>query len=173
MIKITKLSIFDFDGTLVNTPLPDTGRQEYHDKTGTPWPHEGWWGRHESLDMQVFDMTTLEEVILDYEKATAEPTTAVVLLTGRMIKLSDHVKVILDAKGLKFDEYHYNQGGATEHAKMKSMEKLLEKYKDVTEMELWDDRLAHIPIFEEFLQKQVDAGRITSFKINVVNGSHH
>lgn len=173
MTKITKLSIFDFDGTLVNTPLPDTGRQEYHDKTGKPWPHEGWWGRHESLDMEVFDMPTLEEVISDYEKATAEESTAVVLLTGRMIKLSEHVKVILDAKGLTFDEYHYNRGGATEFAKMKSMEKLLEKYKDVTEMELWDDRLPHIPIFEAFLQKQVDDGRITSFKINVVNGTHH
>jgi len=171
--KITKLAIFDFDGTLISTPLPETGRQEYHDKTGKAWPHEGWWGRHESLDMEVFDMPTLEEVIADYEKATAEESTAVVLLTGRMIKLSEHVKVILDAKGLTFDEYHYNRGGATEMAKMKSMEKLLEKYKDVTEMELWDDRLPHIPIFEAFLQKQVDEGRITSFKINVVNGSHH
>lgn len=166
--KITKLAVFDFDGTLVSTPLPDTGRQEYHNKTGKPWPHEGWWGRHESLDMEVFDMPTLEEVIADYEKATAEESTAVVLLTGRMIKLSEHVKVILDAKGLTFDEYHYNRGGATEMAKMKSMEKLLEKYKDVTEMEQWDDRLTHIPIFEEWGRKQCDSGRLKSYKINVV-----
>jgi FMN phosphatase YigB (HAD superfamily) len=171
--KITKLSIFDFDGTLVNTPLPDTGKQQYHDKTGKVWPHEGWWGRHESLDLNVFEMPTLEEVIVDYEKAKTEDSTAVILLTGRMIKLSDHVKVILDAKGLKFDEYHFNRGGATEDAKKKSMERLLEKYNDVTEMELWDDRLAHIPIFEDFLQKLVEGGRITNFKINVVNGSHH
>ena len=34
MTKITKLAIFDFDGTLVDTPLPDTGRQQYQDKTG-------------------------------------------------------------------------------------------------------------------------------------------
>ncbi len=39
MEKITKLSIFDFDGTLIMSPLPDTGKIEYEKKTGHPWPH--------------------------------------------------------------------------------------------------------------------------------------
>lgn len=177
MKKIIKLAIFDFDGTLINTPLPDTGRQEYHDKTGNPWPHEGWWGRHESLDMEVFDMPTLEEVITAYEKETLDENAAVILLTGRMIKLSEHVKIILDAKQLKFDDYHFNRGGATEDAKVKSMEKLLEKYKDVIEMELWDDRDAHIPIFQKYGDSLIASGRLEKFKINHVvvdgrDGSH-
>ena len=168
MKKITKLAIFDFDGTLVNTPLPDTGKIQYEEKTGKVWPHIGWWGKHESLDMEIFDISTIEDVISDYEKEFADDNTAVVLLTGRMVGLTPHVMGILEAKNLKFDDYHLNRGGATEIAKIKSMEKLLEKYTDVSEMELWDDRLAHVPIFQEFGDKLIGDGRISKFKINVV-----
>ena len=168
MKKITRLAIFDFDGTLIDTPLPEVGKVTYQEKTGNPWPHEGWWGRHESLDLEIFDMPTVDTVIADYEKQMAAEDTACVLLTGRMVKLTSHVMAILKAKNLPFDEYHLNRGGATEMAKMKSMEKLLEKYTDATEIEQWDDRLSHIPIFQEWGDKQVASGRLLKYKINVV-----
>jgi hypothetical protein len=50
---ITRIAVFDFDGTLSDTPMPDTGRIEYEKITGSPWPHKGWWGRPETLDMDV------------------------------------------------------------------------------------------------------------------------
>lgn len=174
--KITKLAIFDFDGTLIDTPLPEVGKVIYQEKTGKPWPHEGWWGKSDSLDMEIFEMATVADVITDYEKEYADENTAVILLTGRMVKLTEHVMAILKAKELVFDDYHLNRGGATEVAKIKSMEKLLIKYPDVTEMELWDDRLLHVPIFQEFGDKLIADGRITHFKINVVptaDGGRH
>jgi len=173
MKKITKLAIFDFDGTLIDTPLPEVGKDQYLEKTGKPWPHEGWWGRHESLDMEVFEMPTVESVITDYEKETADENTAVVLLTGRMVKLTDHVMAILKAKDLTFDDYHLNRGGETSQAKIKSMEKLLVKYTDATEITMWDDRLEHIPIFEAWGETQLKSGRLTHFKINVVPAGRH
>ena len=171
--KITKAAIFDFDGTIVDTPLPDSGRKEYQAKTGKPWPHEGWWSKPESLDMNVFDMPVYDEVINAHAKELSSPDTVVIMLTGRMTKLAQHVEAVLASKGLKFDEYHYNRGGETGEAKMKTISKLLEKYTDVTYIEMWDDRLEHIPRFEAFLGKLVDEGRLTGFKVNVVNGSHH
>jgi len=168
MKKIIKLAIFDFDGTLINTPLPDEAKKIWLEKTGNPWPHEGYWGRHESLDMEIFEMPTVESVITDYEKEIADENTAVVLLTGRMVKLTDHVMAILKAKKLTFDDYHLNRGGETSQAKIKSMEKLLVKYTNATEITMWDDRISHIPIFQEFGDKLVASGRLTSFKINLV-----
>jgi hypothetical protein len=47
--SIDVLQIFDFDATLFDTPLPETGTIEYEEKTGMSWPHTGWWGRAESL----------------------------------------------------------------------------------------------------------------------------
>lgn len=175
--KITKLSIFDFDGTLIETPLPDVGKILYQEKTGKVWPHEGWWGRRESLDMAIFDMKVIPSVKASYHEEKAKDETLMVMLTGRIknhkIDLTPEVKAILDSHGFEFDEYLLNRGGSTDSAKIKSMEKLLEQHKDIDFIELWDDRLEHIPIFEAWGAKQLESGRLTHFKINVVPAGRH
>ena len=169
----TKLSIFDFDGTLIDTPMPDTGRLQYKQKTGNVWPYEGWWGRHESLDMDVFDIETIKDVENDYNKEKANPEVIAVMLTGRLIKLKDSVRKILDSKGFEFDEYCYNRGGSTDVEKMRTMEVLLEKYPNVIELEMWDDRLEHIPTFENWGKNQCLNGRLKGFSINFVPANRH
>lgn len=169
----TKLSIFDFDGTLVDTPLPEFGKKHYKEQTGKDWPFQGWWGRPLSLDRKIFDMPSVPMVIDAYDIEKQDPSTVMVMLTGRMVLLTIDVKEILDSKDLKFDEYHFNKGGATEVAKMKTIESLLHKYPHVTEIELWDDRLEHIPVFQAFGDKLVESGRIKTFKINVVPADRH
>jgi hypothetical protein len=173
MKNITKLSVFDFDGTLVDTPLPEFGKKEYQEKTGKTWPFPGWWGQPLSLDMDIFDMPTVPMVTSAYKKEKINPDTCMVMLTGRMVKLGDLVKKILDAKGLRFDEYHFNRGGSTETAKMKTMESLLEKYANVDELEMWDDRLEHIPIFQAWGDDKVESGTLNDFNINVVPSTRH
>ncbi len=173
MKEITKLSVFDFDGTLVDTPLPEFGKKEYQEKTGKTWPFPGWWGQPLSLNMDIFEMPTVPMVISAYKKEKINPETCMVMLTGRMVKLGDLVKKILDAKGLRFDEYHFNRGGSTETAKIKTMESLLGKYTDATELEMWDDRLEHIPIFQAWGDNLVKSGRLKKFNINVVPADRH
>ena len=173
MENITKLSIFDFDGTLIDSPLPDYGKQEYLEKTGSEWPFSGWWGRELSLDQSIFDIQPIPMVISDYNKEKANPNTCTVMLTGRMVKLADAVKKILDSFNLKFDEYHYNRGGSTDVAKMKTMEQLLNKYQTVTSLEMWDDRLEHIPVFQAWGDNLIKSGRLKDFNINVVPTNRH
>ena len=172
MEKITKLAIFDFDGTLVNTPLPDKGRIEYEKKTGQPWPHKGWWGQPDSLDTKVFDMPVIDSVISDYKTEKTNPNTLTILLTGRIKKLSTYVEKVLKEKGLSFDEYHYNNGGSTDAFKVKILDDLIRKYPDV-EVEMWEDRLEHVPIFEQWGKEKALSGEIKDFKINVVFTGHH
>lgn len=166
--KYKKLAIFDLDGTLISTPLPEDGKKIWLEQTGTPWPHEGWWGKKESLDMDIFEMETIKEVIDDYEKHKQIPDVCMVLLTGRMSKLGDLVREIVRAKGLEFHEYHFNNGGSTEQSKIRTMDELLFKYPEVEEVFCWDDRLAHIPIFEAWGKEQCLSGRLKDFKITVV-----
>jgi hypothetical protein len=173
MKNITKISVFDFDGTLVDTPLPEFGKKEYKEKTGEDWPFPGWWGKALSLDMSIFDMPLIKSVISDYQKEKTNPNTCVVMLTGRMVKLGDSVKKILDANNLKFDEYHFNKGGSTDVAKIKTMESLLEKYPNVKELEMWDDRESHFDIFRNWGNELVKTGRLNDFNINVVPANRH
>jgi hypothetical protein len=171
--KITKIAVFDFDGTLVNTPLPDEGKIAYKAKTGKPWPFEGWWSKALSLDMTIFDMPLIKSVIESYKNEKTDTSTVTVMMTGRMIKLSNEVEAVLSAKGLSFDKYIYNTGGSTIDSKIKSLDKLLVEYPNVKELEMWDDRNSHIPSFQQFGDKLMSSGRIINFKINHVISSHH
>jgi hypothetical protein len=173
MKKYTKLTIWDFDGTLVDTPLPEEGKKIYKEKTGKDWPHAGWWGQPMSLDMSVFDIPTINSVIGDYKKETTNPDTMIVMVTGRMVKLTDLVKEILNRHGLKFHEYHFNRGGSTESAKKKTFDQILSQNPSIKEVEQWDDREEHIPIFQAWGDEQVESGRLNKFNINVVPSTRH
>ena len=37
-----ELLVYDFDGTLANTPTPREGKIMYENKIGQAWPHVGW-----------------------------------------------------------------------------------------------------------------------------------
>jgi len=173
MKNFTKLTIWDFDGTLVDTPLPEEGKKTYKEKTGKDWPHAGWWGQPMSLDMQVFEMPTITNVINDYKKEIQNSDTMIVMVTGRMVKLTDLVKEILNRHGLKFHEYHFNRGGSTESAKKKTFDQILSQHPSIKEVELWDDREEHIPIFQAWGDEHVASGRLDKFNINVVPSVRH
>jgi hypothetical protein len=97
----------------------------------------------------------------------------VVMVTGRMVKLADMVKNILSTLGLKFHEYHFNRGGSTDSAKKKTFDQILSQHPSIKEVELWDDREEHIPIFQAWGDEQVESGRLNKFNINVVPSTRH
>lgn len=169
----TRLVVMDFDGTLVNTPLPDDENKAiWKEKTGKDW--EGsWFSNPNSLNMDIFDMPVIPSVISDYRRHAADPSSLVIMLTGRIPSIAKYVKNILDAKGLKFDDYLFNDGGATEDNKIKHMEMILKYNPNIREIFMWDDRDLHIPIFEAWGKSMVDMGYIDKFNITHVPGFRH
>ena len=95
MKHITKISIFDFDGTLVDSPKPEGGIQLWEKVNGCEYPFKTWWDRLESLDQKVFDIDTIESTIDDYNDEYRDEETLVIMLTGRTSKFRDIVKNIL------------------------------------------------------------------------------
>ena len=172
-LSITKICVWDFDGTLMNSPLPTTGKDIYKEKTGQPWPHKGWWSKPETLDPTIFDIPVIEPVIKAYEHEKTNPNTLIVMLTGRIQRLSSHVESLLKSKGLTFDKYLYNMGGQTIDSKLNSLDKLLIDYPNVKTIEGWDDRNEHVPAFEAWGAKQKESGRLVDFKMNLVPSGHH
>lgn len=165
--NITRIAVFDFDGTLVNSPLPEEGKVEYQEKTGEKWPYSGWWGRPESLDVEIFDIIPISSVLSDYKKERSNPSTLVIMLTGRIKKLSPHVENILSIYGFKFDEYHYNNGGSTLTYKINTLNDVLSQHPNVKSIAMWDDRLEHIEPFKVWgsTLKDID------FEITAVDGN--
>ena len=167
--KIIRLAVFDLDGTLLDTPLPTTENKAlYEQKTGAKWPHKGWWSRPETLDQAIFEIPLISSVIADYEKEKAREDTMVIMLTGRISRLSSHVKTVLESKGLTFDGHFFNSGGSTLDFKMYTVGRILKEHPSIKELHLFDDRDEHIPIFEKFGKDLIKAKTLTNFKITHV-----
>ena len=101
------LHVFDFDSTLVETQLPERGAQEWLRATGTPWPHNGWWGRPESLSPLL--PTRPGPALAAYHAAVADASAVVTMLTGRRAHLADAVRACLALHGVSaLHSQHYN-----------------------------------------------------------------
>ncbi len=160
MNDIKKISIFDFDGTLVDSPKPEDGMPMWEEVNGYEYPFKTWWDRVESLDQEVFDIDTIESTIDDYNEEYENEDTLVIMLTGRLSKFRDTVKKILYSKGLVFDEYHFKDIDNTLSSKVNKIEELLHRYPNVEEIEMWEDRKHHAKAFEMW-------GKTNGIPINV------
>jgi hypothetical protein len=161
---------FDFDDTLCMTPNPLEGRQIWLDKFKFEFPAKtkeqeienrkkrltGWWGREESLDLDVFEIPKNEWVYKKYLEATSKDESYIILATGRLEKAFNmrvRVETILQKHNLSFDEIHLNWGMDTFKFKCSLFEQLIRKIKP-TEFIMYDDRESHLPKFENWAKEQ-------------------
>lgn len=171
--KKTRLVVMDFDGTLVNTPIPDDENKAiWKEKTGEDWKG-GWFSNPDSLNMDVFDIDTIPSVISDYKKDVVDPNNLMVMITGRIPSVAKHVKAILNSKGLKFDDYLFNEGGDTDKEKIRHMEMILKYNPNIRDVEMFDDRDPHIEIFKKWGRDMIDKGYLDNFHINHIPGFRH
>lgn len=151
--NITKISIFDFDGTLANTPDKEEGIAKWEESTGQKYPHPSWFSKRESLDTNIFEIKLNQSTVMDYVVEHNDPNTLTIMLTGRMPVQKDQVEYILNSRGVIFDEYHYKERGGTLDSKINTIKSLLKKYPNVNEIEMWEDRLNHADYFEMWGKK--------------------
>lgn len=148
-----KLVSFDFDGTLFFTPEPNQGKIIYKNVTSLDWPYQGWWGRAESLNLDIFPIPVNPYVYRDYLNYMSDDDAYVILATGRLVKLRREVDKVLMSHNLSFDEVHLNPGGETFKFKAKLYEDLIRKVKpDVFIM--YDDRHDHLSEFGHWAKLQ-------------------
>lgn len=166
--QITTLSVMDFDGTTMDTLTPERAKPIYKEKTGEDWPFKGWWGRPESLNMDIFDFEAKPEVKSDYQTEAANNNTMLISLTGRRKKLGNQVEAILNANGYKFDKYLYNYGSDTLSNKIEQMTNLLKEFPNIRVINMWDDRLSHFEDFNKWGNDLVKSGRLDSFNLTEV-----
>ena len=104
-----KIHVFDFDGTLVNTPGREEAERLYLAVTGVPWPHIGFYGRPESLVPPVFPEVPDESfAVQEVAKiCRAGECDLSILMTGRPYKLRKRVLAICEALDLKFHESYF------------------------------------------------------------------
>lgn len=150
---INKISVFDFDQTLFNSPQKPEG-----------WKG-GWWGKDHSLlppflprDLKEARHLLNEKVVTEYLKSKACKNTHTVMMTGRHWGLHKHVMNIMHAFDLcetvnvreDSDHYIFISGGNTLEGKLARITELFKKFDQVDFIEMWEDRPEHIKVFREY-----------------------
>lgn len=143
-----KIVFLDFDSTLIDSPLPDTGKEIWKQKTGTDYPHEGWWGKGDSLNLDVFEIKPIVDVLKRIEDLHESVLT--VLLTNRVNKVENEVNAVLRHNGIQLDYITFKVGRDN---KGQRIAKFLDTFTEVTEVEFYDDTEDHFTD-AEFLKEQ-------------------
>ena len=140
--KITDLYLFDFDGTLFDSPEPKEGKALYKACTGNEWPHKGWWSCPESL------LPPLEVLpgpaVADFRSHVGRARSITIILTSRIQRTVLPLKAILGHASIYPDRLILkpdNSKGVASHIfKGNVVRDLLKEFPDVTKIKFWDDK---------------------------------
>ncbi len=164
--KITELYVFDFDGTLFETPDRLPGLQLYEKITGHKWPHKGWFGVPESL------LPPLKikpgPALADYRRHFGRAGSYTVILTARIERTESAVRRVLDNYQVCPDEIilkGQNISGKNPVFKVQIVSELQKKFPDLTTVKFWDDRIDNLEAMDAF-------SKTGSVKFEVINATH-
>lgn len=160
------LTFFDCDGTLIHTALPEPGKElwsKYHNK---PYPHKGWWGREESLDMNVFPNHYNPPVYAEYKRMYNDPMYLTFVLTSREPKLQSHLENIFAKHDIVVEKLMCKRGNYTKGQRIEhTIKEYSEKY-NIVEVILFDDRHKEHATVEVYRQQWEQQGiKLTLIKI--------
>jgi len=143
---IKRLFAFDFDKTLMQTPEPEEGKVIWKEKTGTEYPHIGWWSKPESLDLNVFNIKPFPNVLNVLKKEMSNPYSYVIVLTSRLEKLRSSVHSVLDANWI---DVHKLDMANDKRTKGDKILEYINEFPSLEEINVYDDREKDIASYKE------------------------
>lgn len=138
-----RLAVFDFDGTLIDSPEKAKGMLQWSGHYGKPYPYQGWWGRKESLDTEVFDIKPFPNVLAQLDKEKATPDTEVIILTSRREKLRPEIQKIMDINDIVVDDVILKRGAEG-------------KGDVILRIQNYNDDLKEIVVYDDFMDKNAE-----------------
>lgn len=142
---ITRLQIYDFDGSLINSVSPEEGKPMWEKYYNTPFKYQGWWGRPESLDLDVFDIKPFPKVLNILNKDVLTHDTYVIVLTSRQEKLRPLIQKVLDVNNIHVDKLDMQSDKKTKGQKILDY---VSEFPDLKEINAYDDRDSDIISYE-------------------------
>lgn len=158
-----RLVVFDFDGTLIDSPEPEQGKVLWSEKTGKPYPYQGWWGRPESLDLSIFDIKPFLSILKQLKKEIVTPNTYVLVLTSRMEKLRPQVQAVLDANNIVVDKLDMKRAEGDKGVKVM---RYIQQMPDLKVVNVYEDRDTDIEAYER-IRNQIPKG--VEFNVYIAN----
>ncbi len=160
------LNVFDFDGTLINTP-DKNGKKEWENFYGKKFPYFGWWSKPESLDLKVFNPRAFSEIKNLVNKSKRTKNTITIILSARMEKLRPYIQEILKKNQINYDFLILKDDSWS--SKGEFLLKLIYKYHPFV-INVFDDRQKELDLFNAIIPKIPNYMRYNIFV--VTNGKY-
>ncbi|KAJ3026694.1 UNVERIFIED_CONTAM: hypothetical protein HDU68_005234 [Siphonaria sp. JEL0065] len=178
--KLERLAVFDFDSTLFRSPLPSPSLWA-PELRGSVNSDCGWFVEPRTLSPPYVPPTPgadwWDAAVVDQVRRQRESGALVVLLTGRRHDLfAARVADLCASANLLFDLRFLKEPAnpdasvvydTTLDYKWAVITKLLDAFKDIRHVEIWDDRIKHLDIVAKKAAPLKLSGRLDSFE------SHH
>lgn len=155
----TKLSVFDFDGTLFKSPDKPDGYKG------------NWWIEEKSLNPPAVpkkpdDSFWNMEVVNKALEEIQNPKNCVILMTGRVDQFfTDRINELIKQKGLNFKHVWLNQfGRSTGEFKVEKIKTVLRDNLSIKEIEIWEDEQDKVELYTDTF------GKDYKFNINKLKG---
>lgn len=151
--QLKRLVVFDMDSTLVSSPMPDFGREEWKEKTGEEFPSKrAWWSMPQSLDTDVFDIKAIAPVFNQMRDEQRRSDTMVVVMTNRLDTLEKEVRRVM-----KLNRINPDQLSMAEYAMQNKGERILQILQDnpsIRYVAFYDDQEKNIMDVRTALKKR-------------------
>ena len=147
---IKRLIAIDFDGTLIDSPMPDEGKRRWKSVKGKDYEHKGWWGRPESLDSEVFNIKAFPTIKNIVKKESRSKETYVIILTSRMEKLRPQLEKILKDNDIDVDKVDMKRSERTKGSKIL---RYVDQFPDLEEIDVYDDKDSELDSYKEIEDK--------------------
>jgi len=170
MNHIKKIAFYDHDGTLMDIPMPDTGRIIWKQRTGNDYPHTGWWGQPDSLNQEIFDIKPFPQINQMLNKDNADSSTYTVLLTNRIPRIEPIVMSLLQSFNIKFDEYSFKTDNRN---KKERIVDIIKKFPSIEEITVYDDQNDQIEVLRSLKNEigeliKVEVYQVTEGRLRLV-----
>lgn len=133
---MNKLAVFDFDGTLFDTLDEKNGKLQWLLKTGSNYPHVGWWSKPESLNSDILPIKPYNNILSLLNKYNNDGDYYVIILTNRIEKLRPQVEEILNKFNVSVDKVILKEGDRTKGDVILS---ILNEIKSINYIVVYDD----------------------------------
>ena len=180
----SELNIFDFDGTLFRSPVPQplfwaSDAQDLlmrsRERGGLGW-FEHPYSLGDSFGIALGDPSMFNSSVVEAARSSWRTGGRTVLLTGRGMLAAPRVRELLDGGSLSFHEYVYktNTSLKTSAHKLAALRDLLNAHPQLTRVNIWEDQSYLAAEITKELQEHKRRGRLLSYNVfNVVGGSSH
>lgn len=155
-MKTIELAFWDFDGTLFDSPLPETGKLQWEYIYKQPYPYQGWWGRAESLDSELNIKPNSE--VLEMFNLLQQPHIQHRILTSRLSKFRPRIQELCDEFNIKVEEIMCKTDLNKGKRIVEKVKHLQNQNFTITKVYFFDDRDVEIETVNAVMQELFELG---------------